>query len=59
METGAPALDRAVGWIERRVAASHEPGDHAVFFGEVVAGGAGPSDGEATSLGAIDLSYAG
>ena len=58
-ETGASVLDRAVGWIECRVVASHEAGDHVLFIGEVVGGGAGPGDGEPTALAGIGLSYAG
>ncbi len=58
-ETGAPVLDRAVGWIECRVVETHEAGDHVLFIGEVVGGGGGPSEGEPTTLGGIGLSYAG
>ncbi len=58
-ETGAPVLNSAVGWIECRVVESHQPGDHVVFFGEVIGGGSGPAEGEATALSEIGLSYAG
>jgi flavin reductase (DIM6/NTAB) family NADH-FMN oxidoreductase RutF len=58
-ETDTPVLGRAVGWIECRVVDSARPGDHTVFFGEVVGGGEGPSEGEAAPLATIDLSYAG
>ncbi|NQW16259.1 MAG: flavin reductase family protein [Chloroflexi bacterium] len=58
-ETGAPILKAAVGWIECRVLDSNQPGDHTVFFGEVIDGGEGPAEGDPTTLAAIDLSYAG
>jgi flavin reductase (DIM6/NTAB) family NADH-FMN oxidoreductase RutF len=32
----APLLDGALGWLECRVAAEHEAGDHTLFVGEVV-----------------------
>ena len=35
--TGAPLLDDALGWIECRVRAEHDAGDHTFFVGEVVA----------------------
>jgi flavin reductase (DIM6/NTAB) family NADH-FMN oxidoreductase RutF len=35
--TGAPLLADALGWIECRVSAEHEVGDHTFFVGEVVA----------------------
>ena len=40
--TGAPLLAEAAGWLECRLAAEHEAGDHTVFVGEVVAAEAGP-----------------
>ena len=58
-ETGAPVLGVAVGWVECKVVDSSQPGDHTVFFGEVVGGDVGPSSGEATTLAGVDLSYAG
>lgn len=33
---GAPLIDGALGWLECRVAAEHETGDHTLFVGEVV-----------------------
>lgn len=33
---GAPLLEGALGWIECRVAAEHETGDHTFFVGEVL-----------------------
>lgn len=33
----APLLEGALGWLECRVAAEHEAGDHTLFVGEVVA----------------------
>ncbi len=32
----APLLEGALGWLECRVAAEHEAGDHTLFVGEVV-----------------------
>jgi flavin reductase (DIM6/NTAB) family NADH-FMN oxidoreductase RutF len=58
-QTGTPVLDSAVGWVECKVVDSHQPGDHVVFFGEVVGGDLGPTTGEPTTLAAVDLSYAG
>ncbi len=58
-ETGAPVLGMAVGWIECKVIDSSQPGDHIVFFGEVVGGGQGPADGESGTLRSIDMSYGG
>ena len=43
---GAPLLDGALGWLECRLAAEHEVGDHTLFIGEVVAvepGRSGPA----------------
>ena len=34
--TGAPLLATALGWLECRVHAEHEVGDHTLFVGEVV-----------------------
>jgi flavin reductase (DIM6/NTAB) family NADH-FMN oxidoreductase RutF len=36
-ETGAPLLADALAWLECRVAAEHDVGDHTLFVGEVVA----------------------
>jgi flavin reductase (DIM6/NTAB) family NADH-FMN oxidoreductase RutF len=57
--TGAPILDAAIGWVECKVMDSNQPGDHVVFFGEVIGGNVGPATGEPTTLSAVDLSYAG
>ena len=38
--TGAPILDEALGWVDCRVWASYDGGDHTIFVGEVVAGDA-------------------
>ena len=35
--TGAPLLQDALGWLECRVRAEHEVGDHTLFVGEAVA----------------------
>lgn len=55
--TGTPVLDAATAWIECRVVDQIEPGDHVVYFGEVVAGGKG--EGAATTLRDTGMSYAG
>jgi len=39
--TGAPILADALAWIDCRLHASHEGGDHTIFVGEVVGGDAG------------------
>ena len=38
--TGAPVLDEALGWVDCRVWAAYDGGDHTIFVGEVVAGDA-------------------
>ena len=35
--TGVPLLTDALGWLECRVLAEHDVGDHTLFVGEVVA----------------------
>jgi flavin reductase (DIM6/NTAB) family NADH-FMN oxidoreductase RutF len=42
--TGAPLLERALAWVECRVWASYDGGDHTIFVGEVVSGHAGPGE---------------
>ncbi|MFG1941499.1 flavin reductase family protein [Nonomuraea sp. NPDC048826] len=39
-ETGAPVLADAVGWLDCRVSARHEAGDHTIILGEVKAAAA-------------------
>ena len=56
-ETGTPVLDAAVGWFECRVVGEAEPGDHVVYFGQVITGGV--HDGDATTLASTGMSYAG
>jgi flavin reductase (DIM6/NTAB) family NADH-FMN oxidoreductase RutF len=34
---GAPLIDNALGWIECRLSAAHDAGDHTLFVGEVLA----------------------
>ena len=36
--TGAPVLDEALAWVDCRVWATYDGGDHTIFVGEVVAG---------------------
>ena len=38
--TGAPVLEEALAWMDCRVWATYEGGDHTIFVGEVVAGDA-------------------
>src|SRR5512141_3498878 len=45
--TGAPILEEVTAWVDCRVQAEHPAGDHSIFVGEVVAGGA---DGSAPLL---------
>ncbi len=39
-QTGAPVLDEALAWVDCRVHAEYEGGDHTIFVGEVTAGDA-------------------
>ena len=55
--TGTPVLDAATAWFECRVVSTHQPGDHVVYFGEVVGGGMG--EGTSTTLRDTGMSYAG
>lgn len=36
--TGAPVLDEALAWVDCRVWAAYDGGDHTIFVGEVMAG---------------------
>jgi flavin reductase (DIM6/NTAB) family NADH-FMN oxidoreductase RutF len=38
--TGSPVLDDALAWVDCRVHAEYEGGDHTIFVGEVVTGNA-------------------
>jgi flavin reductase (DIM6/NTAB) family NADH-FMN oxidoreductase RutF len=42
--SGAPVLDAALAWVDCRVHAAHDAGDHTIFVGAVLAGGT--RDGE-------------
>jgi flavin reductase len=42
-ELGAPLIEGALGWIECRLAAEHEAGDHTFFVGGVVSARRGPA----------------
>ena len=42
--SGAPVLDEALAWVDCRVHADYDGGDHTIFVGEVL--GAGTRDGE-------------
>lgn len=39
--TGAPVLAAALAWLDCRLEATHEGGDHTIFIGEVLAGAGG------------------
>lgn len=41
--TGAPVLGESLGWVDCKLTASHDGGDHTIFVGEIVA----LSDGDA------------
>lgn len=56
-ETGTPVLDAAVAWFECRVVGQAQPGDHVVFFGELIGGGI--REGAPTTIAATGMSYAG
>jgi flavin reductase (DIM6/NTAB) family NADH-FMN oxidoreductase RutF len=38
--TGSPVLEAALAWVDCRISAEYEAGDHTIFLGEVVAGDA-------------------
>ena len=40
--TGSPIIQRAAAYLDCRVAAAHDAGDHVIFIGEVLALGADP-----------------
>lgn len=40
--SGSPILDETVGYLDCRLVASHEAGDHIIFIGEVMAIGVNP-----------------
>lgn len=42
--TGAPVLGESLGWVDCKLAASHDGGDHTIFVGEVVALGRGEKE---------------
>lgn len=42
--SGAPVLDEALAWVDCRVHAEHDGGDHTIFVGEVLAAGAGAGE---------------
>lgn len=39
-QTGSPVLDDALAWVDCRLVAQHDGGDHTIFVGEVLAGDA-------------------
>jgi 3-hydroxy-9,10-secoandrosta-1,3,5(10)-triene-9,17-dione monooxygenase reductase component len=41
----APLIEGALGWIEARIRAEHDAGDHTFFIGDVVAVERGPAEG--------------
>jgi flavin reductase (DIM6/NTAB) family NADH-FMN oxidoreductase RutF len=49
-ENGAPLIADALGWIECRLAAAHEVGDHTLFVGEVLRVERGPGREALTHL---------
>ncbi len=48
--TGAPILDDCVAYVDCRVVAAHEAGDHTIFVGEVKDAGYGSARDHATLL---------
>ncbi|MCI0434026.1 MAG: flavin reductase family protein [Gemmatimonadetes bacterium] len=42
--TGAPILSHAIAWVDCRLQARHPGGDHSIFVGEVLDGGAADGD---------------
>jgi flavin reductase (DIM6/NTAB) family NADH-FMN oxidoreductase RutF len=53
---GAPLIDEALGWLECRLQAEHEAGDHTLFVGEVLAAERGRSGPPLVYLGQRYLS---
>src|SRR5207245_533326 len=45
--TGAPILEGCLAWVDCRVWAAHEGGDHVIFVGQVEAAGVDLDDSEA------------
>lgn len=41
-QTGAPILSGCAAWLECKLAASHDGGDHSIFLGSVLGTGHGP-----------------
>lgn len=41
--TGAPVIDGSLAWLDCRLAAAYDGGDHAIFVGSVLASGCGPA----------------
>ena len=39
-ETGAPLLPDVLGWLDCRLSAAHDAGDHTIFVGDVIAASA-------------------
>ncbi len=48
--TGAPILDNCIGYLDNRVIAMHDGGDHTIFIGEVQAAGFGSAHDAAPLL---------
>lgn len=42
--TGAPVLGESLGWVDCKLTASHDGGDHTIFVGEAVALGGGEKE---------------
>lgn len=42
--TGAPVLGESLGWVDCKLTASHDGGDHTIFIGEAVALGGGEKE---------------
>jgi len=55
--TRAPVLDGALGWVECRLAAVYEGGDHSILLGGVLAAGFGADRGAARQAGAGALVF--
>ncbi|MSQ42210.1 MAG: flavin reductase family protein [Dehalococcoidia bacterium] len=56
-QTGAPVLNAAAAWYECHVIGRATPGDHVVFFGEVIGGDTNPGVA-ATTIAETGMSYA-
>ncbi len=56
---GVPILDDCLAWVECKVISKAAPGDHTIFFGEVIDCGLTSSDSEVLTTVSSGMKYAG